>query len=96
MYSIARYVATTQIKQIASYCLSIDDLVGPPNSRTVRWNRRDHQEWTIQRHWQQLSHRKQDEEKEINKNAEHKTHNNAENQKDGQHWPRVNIGAHVR
>jgi hypothetical protein len=27
MYSIARYVATTQIKQIASYCLSIDDLV---------------------------------------------------------------------
>jgi hypothetical protein len=36
MYSIARYVATTQIKQIASYCLSIDDLVGPPNSRTVR------------------------------------------------------------
>ena len=32
-----------------------------------------------------LSHRKQDEDKEINKNAEHKTQNNAENQKDGQH-----------
>jgi len=73
MYSIARYVARTQIKQIASYCLSIDDLVGPPNSKTVRWNRREHQEWTIQRHSQQLSHRKQDEDKEINKNAEHKT-----------------------
>ena len=36
MYLIARYVATTQIKQFGSYCLSIDDLVGPPNSRTVR------------------------------------------------------------
>jgi hypothetical protein len=31
-----------------------------------------------------LSHRKQDEDKKINKNAEHKTQNNAENQKDGQ------------
>jgi hypothetical protein len=38
-----------------------------------------------QLYWQQLSHRKQDEDKEINKTAEHKTQNNAENQNDGQH-----------
>jgi hypothetical protein len=36
-------------------------------------------------HWQHLSHRKQDEDKERNKNAEHTTQNNAENQNDGQH-----------
>ena len=34
--------------------------VGHTGQINVRENRRDHQEWTIQRHWQRWAHKTQD------------------------------------
>ena len=42
--------------------------------KNVRENRRSKQEWTIQKHWQHLVHKTQDEDKQ-RKKAQHTTEN---------------------